>query len=207
MKDPIFARVVDGSVVQYPMTYDDINVRNIPTDVYYQCFFSDEESPLIPSLSERVTEKLTIIGTSVYVSKVLVKKTIQEMFDYLHEIAAVTDEEGNVSIDRSKVSTDVYLAFEDAIKAEVQKTLDDFARQKGYDDLRSACTYFNSNIEVYRVEGMRAVELRDLTWYTLYMYFNDVITGVRTLPVTWNDIAQNLPELTWITTPTEGVSP
>lgn len=204
MKDPIFARVVDGSVVQYPMTYDDINARNTPTDVYYQCFFSDEESPLIPSLSERVTEKLTIIGTSVYVSKVLVKKTIQEMFDYLHEIAAVTDEEGNVSIDRSKVATDVYLAFEDAIKAEVQKKLDDFARQKGYDDLRSACTYTNSSIEVYRTEGIRATELRDLTWCTLYVYFNDVITGVRDLPVSWDDMAQNLPELTWTVAPVQG---
>lgn len=206
MKEPIFARIEDGQVVQYPMTYDDINERNTPNDVYYQCFFSDDDSPLIPSLSERVTEKLTIIGTSVYVSKTLVKKTITDMFTYLYDIAAVINEEGVVSIDRSKVSTDVYLAFEDAIKAEVQKKLDVFAREKGYDDLRSACTYFNSNIEVYRIEGIRASELRDLTWYTLYVYFNDVITGVRDLPVSWNDIAQNLPELTWVVAPVEGAS-
>ena len=69
MKEPIFARIEDGQVVQYPMTYDDINERNTPNDVYYQCFFSDDDTPLIPSLSERATEKLTIIGTSVYVSK------------------------------------------------------------------------------------------------------------------------------------------
>lgn len=206
MKDPIFARIEEGRVVQYPMTYNDINERNTPNDVYYQCFFSDDDTPLIPSLSERVIEKLTIIGESVYVSKTLTKKSIQEMFTYLHEIAAVTDEEGVVSIDRSKVSTDVYLAFEDAIKAEVQKKLDDFAREKGYDDLRSACMYTNSNIEVYRTEGIRASELRDLTWYTLYVYFNDVITGVRDLPVSWNDIAQNLPELTWTAAPVEGAS-
>lgn len=206
MKDPIFARIEEGRVIQYPMTYNDINERNTPNDVYYQCFFSDDDTPLIPSLSERVTEKLTIIGKSVYVSKTLTKKSIQEMFAYLHEIAAVTDEEGVVSIDRSKVSTDVYLAFEDAIKVEVQKKLDDFAREKGYDDLRSACTYTNSNIEVYRTEGIRASELRDLTWYTLYVYFNDVITGVRDLPVSWNDIAQNLPELTWTVAPVQGAS-
>ena len=205
MKEPIFARIEDGQVVQYPMTYDDINERNTPNDVYYQCFFSDDDSPLIPSLSERVTEKLTIVGTSVYVSKTLVKKTITDMFTYLYDIATVINEEGVVSIDRSKVSTDVYLAFEDAIKAEVQKKLDDFAREKGYDDLRSASAYTNSNIEVYRTESIRACELRDLTWYTLYVYFNDVITGVRDLPVTWNDIAQNLPELTWTTTQPTGV--
>lgn len=204
MKDPIFARIEEGIVVQYPMTYNDINERNTPNDVYYQCFFSDDDTPLIPSLSERVTEKLTIIGTNVYVSKTLTKKSIQEMFAYLHEIAAVADEEGIVSIDRSKVSTDIYLAFEDAVKAEVQKKLDDFAREKGYDDLRSACMYANSNIEVYRTDGIRASELRDLTWYTLYVYFNDVITGVRDLPVTWNDIAQNLPELTWTVAPVQG---
>ena len=204
MKEPIFARIEDGQVVQYPMTYDDINERNTPNDVYYQCFFSDDDSPLTPALSERVTEKLTIVGTSVYVSKTLVKKTITDMFTYLHDIAAVINEEGVVSIDRTKVSADVYLAFEDAIKAEVQKKLDDFARQKGYDDLRSACTYTNSSIEVYRTEGIRATELRDLTWYTLYVYFNDVITGVRDLPVTWNDIAQNLPELTWTVAPVQG---
>jgi len=206
LKDPIFARIEEGRVVQYPMTYNDINERNTPNDVYYQCFFSDDDTPLIPSLSERVIEKLTIIGESVYVSKTLTKKSIQEMFAYLHEIAAVTDEEGVVSIDRSKVSTDVYLAFEDAIKAEVQKKLDDFVREKGYDDLRSVCTYTNSSIEVYRTEGIRATELRDLTWYTLYVYFNDVVTGVRDLPVSWNDIAQNLPELTWVVAPVEGAS-
>lgn len=205
MKEPIFARIEDGQVVQYPMTYNDINERNTPNDVYYQCFFSDDDAPLTPSLSEYITEKLTIIGTSVYVSKTLVKKTITDMFTYLHDIAAVTNEEGVVSIDRSKVSTDLYLAFEDAIKAEVQKKLDDFAREKGYDDLRSACTYTNSSIEVYRTESIRACELRDLTWYTLYVYFNDVVTGVRDLPVSWNDIAQNLPELTWTTTQPTGV--
>ena len=205
MKEPIFARIEDGRVVQYPMTYDDINERNTPNDLYYQCFFSDDDAPLTPSLSEYITEKLTIIGTSVYVSKILVKKTITDMFTYLHDIAAVTNEEGVVSIDRAKVSADVYLAFEDAVKTEVQKTLDNFARQKGYDDLRSVCTYTNSSIEIYRTEGIRASELRDLTWYTLYVYFNDVITGVRDLPVSWNDIAQNLPELTWTTTQPTGV--
>ena len=204
MKEPIFARIEDGQVVQYPMTYDDINERNTPNDLYYQCFFSDDDAPLTPSLSEYITEKLTIIGTSVYVNKILVKKTITDMFTYLHDIAAVTNEEGVVSIDRAKVSTDVYLAFEDAVKTEVQKKLDDFAREKGYDDLRSACTYTNSSIEVYRTEGIRASELRDLTWYTLYVYFNDVITGIRDLPVSWNDIAQNLPELTWTVPVTEG---
>lgn len=204
MKEPIFARIEDGRVVQYPMTYDDINERNTPNDVYYQCFFSDDDTPLTPALSEHIIEKLTIIGTSVYVSKTLVKKTITDMFSYLHDTAAVINDEGVVSIDRSKVSTDVYLAFEDAIKAEVQKKLDDFAREKGYDDLRSASTYTNSIIEVYRTESIRACELRDLTWYTLYVYFNDVITGVRDLPVSWNDIAQNLPELTWTVAPVQG---
>jgi hypothetical protein len=80
---------------------------------------------------------------------------------------------------------------------EVQKRLDDFAASRGYDGILSACTYFESTIEKFKQEGLRAKLLRDQTWATCYQILEEATQGLRPTPTSYYDIEQDLPELTW----------
>jgi len=199
MHDNIFARIDGGVIVQYPLNIDDINQRNIPTDVYLPCYFSEDHASIAArlKLSEKILYYPKIVGTVVYVDCCTVKKTIVEMFDYLHQVALRLDAENNPYIDRILVTSQIYSAFEEVIKEHVSAELNTFARTRGYDDLRSVCTYYNSSNPTYQTEATRAIYLRDETWSTLYQYFQDVQTGTAEIPVYWSEIQVMLPQLTW----------
>jgi hypothetical protein len=79
----------------------------------------------------------------------------------------------------------------------VQKRLDDFASTRGYSGITSACTYFSSTIEQYRVEGTYCLGVRDTTWDTFYKILSEVDLGVRPFPQKFSDIESELPALQW----------
>lgn len=193
MHDTIFARVVGRSIVQYPMTVDDINSRNTPTDVYYVCSFSDENDPLIPSLAQKIIEAPRVIGNSVYVERKLVYKGVHELFGELRGLTGV--ETGPIPL--SAIYPDIFTAFETVIKVHVQDLLDTFAQSRGYDGIHSLRSYYGSSNPVYGAEGLRGMELSDQTWSTLYTYFQAVIAGTEPVPVSWSEIEPLLPSLTW----------
>jgi hypothetical protein len=83
-----------------------------------------------------------------------------------------------------------------SIVSNVQSNLDAFAKEKGYDGILSACTYANSSNELFKAEGLKAVELRDTSWGTLYAILADVEAGNRVVS-SFADIAADLPVLTW----------
>ena len=78
----------------------------------------------------------------------------------------------------------------------IQQRLDAFARTRGYDNIMSACTYVNSVMERFRLEGERAARLRDETWITAYAILDAVLAGEREVP-TLEELFSELPELTW----------
>lgn len=80
--------------------------------------------------------------------------------------------------------------------AAIQARLDNFAKQRGYDGILSACTYANSSVNKFRIEGQCCVDLRDSTWAAAYSLLADMESGARTIP-TLDDLAQELPALEW----------
>jgi hypothetical protein len=78
-----------------------------------------------------------------------------------------------------------------------QERLDGFAATRNYDGILSACTYATSGIDSFRLEGLRAVQLRDQTWATLYSLLAEVQSGIRPPPTRFSDVENLLPELTW----------
>lgn len=79
--------------------------------------------------------------------------------------------------------------------ARVQARLDGFARSKGYDSVLSACSYASSGNPQFKAEGLRAVELRDLTWAKAQELLNGFKPG-ETIP-SWEGIESQLPVLAW----------
>lgn len=78
----------------------------------------------------------------------------------------------------------------------VQRRLDEFAQERGYDGIMSACTYATSTVERFRHEGERAVMLRDNTWAACYAILAEVLAGERPVP-TLEELVAELPALTW----------
>lgn len=184
-----FALVVDRVITIYPITYDDMNARNNPLEEYYQCYFNG--TPVInnPTI-EYIVEQPKLIGNAVFVDEVIQRKTLEEIFTLIGLGPGST-----VTI--AQVLPAHLEAVEILVKERTQGLLDAFAQTRGYDDIKSTCTYINSQIPSYAAEANRAIYLRDLTWATLYQYLSNVIAGTQPLPVDWAEIASILPALTW----------
>lgn len=70
----------------------------------------------------------------------------------------------------------------DSLTNAIQNALDDFARTRGYDDIRSACTYAFSADAAFRAEGEYCMALRDATWREAWNLLDDVKAGGRAIP-------------------------
>ncbi len=78
-----------------------------------------------------------------------------------------------------------------------QERLDNFAKGRGYDNIMSACTYSGSNIEKFSIEGNYAMSIRDSTWDYLYKLLEDIKSGLKNKPTSFEDIENILPVLQW----------
>lgn len=201
MHDQIYARIEHDEVVQFPMSVNDINTRDNPTDVYFPCFYK-AHFPIVPvKLSEKIIETPWILGNVVYIEEYRTTKTVEELFAYLATVAVSFNELGQPYIDRNLITPEIFAAFEEVVKIKVQGILDEFARTRGYDDMKSVCTYSTSSNPTYQTEALRAIELRDTTWSTLYVYFYDIMANTAPVPTSWEDIAAMLPTLVWEVAP------
>lgn len=84
-----------------------------------------------------------------------------------------------------------------AFQAEAGKRLDDFAILRGYGSIVSVCTYADSTVPRYAADAARAKLLRDQWWQILNQIVAEVNAGTRPEPATFDEIASELPALTW----------
>jgi hypothetical protein len=78
-----------------------------------------------------------------------------------------------------------------ALEASVQRRLDDFVRERGYDGIAAACTYAASGVPAYRSDALVCVDARDRTWRAFFE-----ATEREPLPAP-EEILAGLPELKW----------
>ena len=78
---------------------------------------------------------------------------------------------------------------------QVQARLDNFAKEKGYDSILSACSYKDSTNTIFANEAQIAILARDNTWTALYQVQLDVDNNLIPMPLSIDDI--ELPELKW----------
>ncbi len=191
----IYALVEDNHVVVYPLTVADINARANPVESYYPCFFGTQRPT--PTLTHKVIVDPIVIGPAVFVQESVETKTIEELFVDLHAIATSYDEANQPYLDRSKIDPEMYTAFLEIVRIEVQSRMDAFAKTRGYDDMKSLCNYGASTDPIYLAEGQRGIYLRDTIWRELFSYFEGIVNGTEPIPAQWADIEAHYPALTW----------
>lgn len=191
MDNPEFALIENDIVTQYPITYEDINAANDPSKLYVKCY--DSIKPVIDNnIIDFYKKEPIYMGPAfgVHVIYSIARKTIEEVFV---DIGLVPGNTLTIN-DITQEQLDAMIIL---VKERAQLDLDTFAQTKGYDDIKSVCTYINSNITQYHDEAIRAIDLRDTTWQNLYNYLNQLLTGALPLPTSWSEIQAYIPVLTW----------
>ncbi len=186
--EEIYAKVEDGIITQYPLTLADINNANESTNTYYYCY--PNVKPAFNALIERLVDSPVLLGSIVIINYTTERKTLDELFAEI----GLGDGQG---ITINQVPPELLEAVVILTKEKVQRKLDEFAQTRGYDDMKSVCTYVDSQIPQYQLEAQRAIYIRDLTWSNLYMYLNGILSGATPLPSSCTDIEAVLPAMTW----------
>jgi hypothetical protein len=177
----MFARVSNGSIVEYPI--EDIRRRlpdrSLPADLsqideieggFVRVYPIERPAAVGP---QRVTED----------TPELVNGKWQQAW-------LVEDLEGD--------DLDAYrLSLMQRLTRNVQNRLDVFARTRGYDSILSAATYVGDANPRFAQEGEYCKNARSDTWKKLYEILDDVLSGDIPEPSSYSDIEPLLPELTW----------
>lgn len=82
----------------------------------------------------------------------------------------------------------------------VQRILDDFAKTRIYDDIKSATGYAGDEDPQFNLEGTYCKLMRSRYWRICYTILGQVQAGLRPLP-TLEEVLKELPPLVWPTLP------
>ena len=204
----VYARVVDGVVVEYPIHLQTITARGQPLEWF---------TPVQTGIPPTATEYQTVVGTPVvFGSAVVLQYAVKDIsLDRLLS-RAWTGNDNNLAMRRRNDLPvfDVYLnnlptpVIKDLdpilvdkifslISINIDIRLDKFAASKKYSSIDKACGFINSNEAEWVSDAKVAIYNRDITWKAYIKYVNDVTNGTIALAKQYSDIETMLPELSW----------
>lgn len=82
------------------------------------------------------------------------------------------------------------------LQSVVQKRLDEWAGERGYESILSLCTYATSTVPKFQAEGQRGVEVRDACLTFGYSLLAQVEAGQAPIP-SEDELLQMLPPMEW----------
>lgn len=173
----------EGNIIKYPYTYVDLITDNpnvsFPADIdavdlseFNVYSVNNIDRPLDTSTHKVVESLPEFVDGAWQQVWSMVEKTTQEKQAY-------------------------YEALQNIIVTSVQNRLDDFAKSRNYDGVLSACTYYTSSVDKFRIEAQYMMEARDATWSTLYWVLSEVTAGNISVPTSYSDVEAYLPALHW----------
>lgn len=178
----IFARIVDGVLIEYPVTEESIATRSVPPSWYTPVKFG-----LLPAqpTGYALKETYTITGDTLSVAYSVYEIDLDSLFRYIKPFTSdVVDHE----------ILDLVLKKGEAV---VKQVLDEFANAKGYDTIDSLVSYVTSLVVNRAQEAQTGVNARDQAYDAYFVYCAKVKDGSISPPASAYDIKQALPALSW----------
>ena len=121
---------------------------------------------------------------------------------YIEELEKTEDGERQfriVAIPEPTIEEKIASAYQQ-LDSMVEYRLDNFAKEKKYANIVSACSYATSSNPTFAAEAAYCVKMRDETYAKCYELINDILpkvqAGLRPIPE-WEEIEAQLPVLSW----------
>lgn len=133
-----------------------------------------------------------------------VKGTWEQRWEVVPRFTEYTDEQGVTHTvaeqEAAAIAADQAAkaqALQASVVAATQAKLDAFARERGYDDIKSASDYAGCSVLKFNTEGTYCRDARAETWAKLYDMLAEVQAGTRPMPSGFADVEPELPALVW----------
>ena len=190
----LFARVVDGKVVEYPVYRIHIKNRAHPLSFYTPVVKTD---PPAPDEFGTVDESLEVRSNAVHVVYTKRPLTLGEILRTFR-VQNPEDPMGPMTVKPiSEIDPATVQHVYNLAGDYVSVKLDEFARTKQYKDFVHLTGYRYSAIPSFAAEAMRGYTLRDQIWASLLNYFTQVTTGAVPVPTSIADVDALIPAMTW----------
>lgn len=79
----------------------------------------------------------------------------------------------------------------------IQQRLDNFAKTRSYDDIKSLASYAGDSDPIFNAEGTYGRNIRSQTWRKAITMLNEIKAGTRPKPQTYEEFEAELPLLQW----------
>jgi hypothetical protein len=178
----IYARIVDGVLVEYPVTQEIIEARSVPPEWYTPVMAP--ERPEIP-VGYALKEIYTITGNTLAVAYSLYEIGLDVLFTMVAPHG------------KQSINPDILGLILKKGEVVVKQRLNDFAQAKGYDTIDSLVSYATSQVMSRAMEARRGVDARDKLYDAYYAYCAEVHANKVDTPLSIYDISEALPVLKW----------
>lgn len=88
----------------------------------------------------------------------------------------------------------IFATAKEYLENVVQKFMDEAARERGYDDIKSATSYVDDDDAIFAKEGLAYKKWRSAVWRKCYSIEDEVFEGQRTIPSV-EELLEELPKL------------
>lgn len=201
----LFARIVEGEIVEFPVYR--VHIRNRAHPISWYVPVVELPKPELPAFCY-YNRSLVVKETYVEASFTVASFNLGELLTQLKRGVGVNpgaDLENILITDVEPATIQrVYILGGEYIT----NLLSAFAQTRFYDSIGNLTDYRDSSFPKFQVEGMRGFVLRDRMWQAMITFFTGVVTGVIPVPTSIAEVDAILPELTWEDeVPAEGSAP
>ena len=190
----VFARVLGGVVVEYPLTEMDIRQRGVSELSSYFPTMDKGEEELRPY--HRLQYQFTIDNKVVKVDKIQTPLSIDEILQIVHRSAASKDPNSQ-AVDPASVDPYAFAEVSRQVETIIMDQLNALVKSERYDSVDSAASFVTSHVEKFREQAQYVLWLRSELFVRLEEYEQAVATGVKPVPRTSAEIFSELPAVVW----------
>lgn len=196
----VYARVINGAIVEYPVYEEYVIARGNPMNWY-----TPVQQSSMPAVGpyQSLASTPTVIGSMVVLQYTVQNMSFETLLNKVWGVPNLMQLNNTPGATMpptplvGSIATTLLTALEDSASARLQTTLDAFAQTAGYNSIVSACSYFNSTNTVYAAQAKTAMTLRDASWAAIESYIAGIKAGTIPVPSSFQPIQAALPVLVW----------
>lgn len=182
----MYALIVNDAVSRYPYSLTALRLDNPNTSL-----------PAVPSDETLAEFGMQAVHASDPPAYDLRQQALEEDVPVFNAATGRWEQSWIVRGKTDEELADDVVELKKSIVQATQARLDAFARERGYDDIKSASDYAGCSVPRFAAEGTYCRDARAETWDALYTMLAEVQAGTRPMPSGFADIESELPALVW----------